>query len=461
MSGGNLTTWGAQSKALQKNYVVPDTNDPKLWKQNYAMLQPTDNCEDHIPSYGSVDMRMGYDGVYRKINKRLPTTDTGNYHRTPLATAGIKPEEYGDVMTDYDITSMRDSRESSVVEFVNSEISIAKKNGKQVYGLDKNYPIKDPHPLYMTSRANLDYAAGKVYDFNSHSWTTRDIPNYGRYPESLENIDFSQRLELRDPVFVKATSGSDACDLEGVRDHYDPRPDPTIYTNSNRNLQDTHNYERKYKNMQETTAIRHENFTNKRNKQPRETFAQSLSNTETSDIGYVPIRNRQSNKTYSRLYSNSRNDSRDNGTEEWEARMDRQLDVRGSGGLSDLELQSRGFGLGCGLSYQEMEERVPGSSAENYSWAKNKKDFPVSATTAQIGIVRMPKQMEFDSPFDARWYSPGTEIRELSNPNSVYAPYHIEYSNIYDYRESEPEKNKKGNLQKFSSLQNKIKSLFG
>lgn len=253
----NLTVWGAASPSLQKQYTIPVTNqiDSKLWRTNYSQLQPSINPIDHISDYGyygsPISPQMGYDGIYRKKQScnRIP--------RPMLANVRIDNGEYGPVQRDATVTASDNN-----VEYVNSEIYIQRKKGKEVYGLDRNYPIKDPHPLYRTSRANLDYDCGKKYDWNSRSWTVSDLPNAGKYPESIRHLDFSKKIDLVDPVFSSNHSGSDAAFLDdAILDELDPRFNAIIYNNSA--FDDSTgplDYERKYKDFNESLDGRFEHF---------------------------------------------------------------------------------------------------------------------------------------------------------------------------------------------------------
>ena len=203
---------------------MPSVDINKSWAYD-AQLQPSTNCEDSIPMYGiGRQVRKDYDGIYKR--RETGKGKCSSYdHKTHMAMACVDNEAYGDVRTHFDITS--NCQEG--LGYVNSEIQVAKNKGNRIYGYDEYYPVRDPIRTDFPAQSNIDYDAVKEYDWNSKTWTVRDIPNYGRYPVPVSHLDFSRKINLFDPELVSNTSGADACRTQRPRDEYDPVPDSVVY----------------------------------------------------------------------------------------------------------------------------------------------------------------------------------------------------------------------------------------
>jgi hypothetical protein len=215
------------SRALQKIYneTLPPFN---FWQQQESHLQPTNNPQDNIPSYGmdAGKYYYDYDGVYKPRFPADPTKGRkDNVPRTALARATI--DDYGEVRTHANITG------NDNLEYVESEIMVAKKNGRKIAGYDSYYPVRDP-PRYdfpITS-GQYDYDGKKEYDYNTRLWSTRDIISMDNYPPKLDRLDFSRRIKLYDPETSGQSSGADAWRHEGARDEYDPIEDAFILSSN-------------------------------------------------------------------------------------------------------------------------------------------------------------------------------------------------------------------------------------
>jgi hypothetical protein len=212
------------SRALQKIYneTLPTFN---FWQQQESHLQPSNNPRDNIPSYGmdAGKYYYDYDGVYKPRYPVNPTKGRkDNVPRSALARATI--DDYGDVMTNPSIIGGE-----RPVEYVESEIMVAKKNGRKIAGYDDYYPVRDPprHGLPVTS-GHVDYDGRKEYDYNTHLWSTRDIVSMDNYPPKLDRLDFNRRIKLYNPELAGQTSGADAWRHEGARDEYDPVEDTFV-----------------------------------------------------------------------------------------------------------------------------------------------------------------------------------------------------------------------------------------
>jgi hypothetical protein len=208
------------SRALQQFYnaTLPPLN---FWQKTEPHLQPTVVPGDSIASFGMPQSAYrDYDGYVKpRINPGKKTHD--NVPRTALASAII--DDYGPNQNPTTIDGKNN------INYVFSEYSIAKLNGRPTQGYDAFFPVPDPPRLdFPVSAATVDYDFEKEYSFNSHSWTTRDIPRMDRYPAKIDTLDFSQRINLYNPELTGQTSGADAWKHQGARDELDPMLDDYI-----------------------------------------------------------------------------------------------------------------------------------------------------------------------------------------------------------------------------------------
>jgi hypothetical protein len=213
-----------KSLTSQYQYAMPSVDLNKSWEYD-AQLQPSVRCKDSIPMYGiGRHVRVDYDGIYKP--RETGKAKCSRYdHKTHMAMTCINNEDYGHVRTHFDITN----NYCDNLEYVNSEIKIAKNKGDRIRGYDEYYPVRDPIRTDFPAQSNIDYDAVKEYDWNSKTWTVRDLPNYGRYPVPVSHLDFSKKISLFDPELVANTSGADACRTQRPRDEYDPIPDEVVY----------------------------------------------------------------------------------------------------------------------------------------------------------------------------------------------------------------------------------------
>lgn len=201
--------------------------DPRDHFPQYAHLQPT-NCDDQVESYGITGF-LDYEG---RLRKHKPIQYHSGNQYSILSTSNVNHNEYGDVRRELNIKNIH---EPSHLEYVNSEQEILRNKGKPVPEGDFNLPIPDrkrnDKKNYMPAPA-FKYEGDYHYDYNSHQWTVKDLPNVDGYLPDVSKMSWDKRL--KHPIYSSNHSASAVCNPKNIAerelDELDPYPSHSVMT---------------------------------------------------------------------------------------------------------------------------------------------------------------------------------------------------------------------------------------